>query len=432
MAQRPDVIIIGAGLAGLSAARTLQAHGVPSLLFEASAGIGGRVVTDEVDGFQIDRGFQVLLDSYPEARRTLDLAALDLRPFAPGALLHRGGGRFGRVGDPLRAPLDGFRSLTSGAFSLGDALRVLGLQVASRRAIASPMPSASASSSSSPSMAISTTTLDALRARGFSTRAIEAFFRPFFGGVFLDHDLTPTQPWFEWLFGMFATGRATLPAAGMQAIPTQLAAGLPSGHLRRESPVRRLHERAVELESGEVIEAETIILATDGTAAARLLPEIAAPTWSGCVTLSYAAPAAPILTPHLALKAPDDPGPVNHVCVPSIVAPSYAPRGRHLVSATIIGSRPEDDAALDRATRTQLSDWFGASVTEHWELLRVSRVPFSLPRTLLGETQAAEAVRRAPGLYCCGDHLETPSINGAMRSGRRAAEAVLAALTPRT
>ena len=414
MAQRPDVIIIGAGLAGLSAARTLQAHGVPSLIVEASDRIGGRVATDLVDGFRIDRGFQVLLDSYPEARRGLDFAALDLRPFAPGALLHRGDGRFGRIGDPLRTPLDGLRSLRSGAFTLADAFRVLGLRAASAGASDAPMRSGGP------------TSLEALRARGFSARAIEAFFRPFFGGVFLDRELTPARPWFEFLFGMFAAGRATLPREGMQAIPAQLAAALPSGHVRRESPVRRLHARAVELESGEVLEAEAIILATDGTAAARLLPELSAPAWSGCVTLAYAAPAAPITTPHLALKAPDDPGPVNHVCVPSIIAPSYAPAGRHLVSATIVGTPADDDAELDRDTRAQLSTWFGASAVDRWQLLKVSRVPFSLPRVLLGEADAAAAVRRATGHYTCGDHLETPSINGAMRSGRRAAEAVLA------
>ena len=419
MAQRPDVIIIGAGLAGLSAARTLQARGVPSLVFEASDRIGGRVATDLVDGFRIDRGFQVLLDSYPEARHGLDLSALDLRPFAPGALLHRGGGRFGRIGDPLRAPLDGVRSLMSGAFTLGDAFRVLGLRSASVAAHDAPMRTEGP------------TTLEALRARGFSAQAIEAFFRPFFGGVFLDRELMPARPWFDFLFGMFATGRATLPSEGMQAIPAQLASALPSGHLRRESPVRRLHDRAVELESGEVIEAETIILATDGTAAARLLPELSAPAWSGCVTLSYAAPDAPITTRHLALKAPGDPGPVNHVCVPSIVAPSYAPAGRHLVSATITGSPSDVDPALDRAARTQLGDWFGAAAVDRWQLLRVSRVPFSLPRTLLGESAATAAVRRATGLYACGDHLETPSINGAMRNGRRVADAVLADLAAR-
>ena len=419
MAQRPDVIIIGAGLAGLSAARTLQSHGVPSLLFEASDRIGGRVTTDPVDGFRIDRGFQVLLDSYPEAQRGLDLAALDLRPFAPGALLHRGGGRFGRIGDPLRAPLDGVRSLMSGAFTIGDAFHVLGLRAASAAAHDAPMRTEGP------------TTIEALRVRGFSTQAIEAFFRPFFGGVFLDRELTPARPWFEFLFRMFATGCATLPSEGMQAIPAQLAAALPSGHLRRESPVRRLHARAVELESGEVIEAETIILATDGAAAARLLPEVSAPAWSGCVTLSYAAPEAPIATRHLALKAPDDPGPVNHVCVPSIIAPTYAPAGRHLVSATIIGMSNDDDDALDRAARTQLGDWFGIAAVGRWQLLAVSRVPFSLPRTLLGESAAAAAVRRADGLYACGDHLETPSINGAMRSGRRVADAVLADLPAR-
>jgi len=117
--------------------------------------------------------------------------------------------------------------------------------------------------------------------------------------------------------------------------------------------------------------------------------------------------------------------------VPSVVAPSYAPAGRHLISATIIGTPSDDDTALDRAARTQLDEWFGAAAVDRWQLLRVSRVPFSLPRTLLGESAATTAVRRAGGLYACGDHLETPSINGAMRSGRRVAEAVLADLAAR-
>lgn len=411
MVQAPEVIVVGGGLAGLAAARALAARAIPVQVLEASTEVGGRVATDEVDGFLLDRGFQVLLDSYPEARRVLDLAALDLQPFAAGALIHQGG-RMGRVADPWRDPLAGVRSLVSGVFTPADAWRMMRLRS-----------DALLDESRDPGTSTQTTAR-ALADRGFSERAIESFFRPFFGGVFLDAQLSAPRPWFEFLFGMFATGSATLPADGMRAIPRQLAAALPAGTVRTSARVRGVRRDGVELDGGERIRARAVIVATDARRLAVLVPGSRAPSWVGCATLYYAAPESPLGEPVLVLNGEPRTGPVNHVCVPSDVARGYAPRGQHLVSATTIGVPSGDDASVDRDAREQLARWFGAPAVDRWRLLRVSRVAHTLPRFAPG-VSGARAVRLSDGLYACGDHLETPSINGALRSGRRAAEALL-------
>ncbi len=417
MPANPDVIVVGGGLAGLAAARTLTAAGIPTLLLEASEAPGGRVATESVEGFQLDRGFQVLLDSYPEAQRQLDLSALDLRAFAPGALVRRAGG-FGRVADPWRAPLAGVRSLVSGVFTPADAWRMMTLR---RDALRAAAVDAEVSDR---------TAARALVDRGFSERAIDGFFRPFFGGVFLDAQLTAPSHWFEFLFAMFAAGRATLPAAGMRAIPAQLARALPAGVLRTHARVRTARPGRVELTTGEAFAPRAVIVATDARHLAVLVPGTRVPAWNGCVTLNYAAPASPLGDPLLVLNGEPGSGPVSHLCVPSDVAPTYAPPGAALVAATIVGTPGQEDAELDRSTRRQLGRWFGAEAVRSWRLLRAVRVTHALPR-VPGGLQPERAVRLGEGLYACGDHLETPSINGALRSGRRAAEALLADLALR-
>lgn len=413
MTATSDVIVVGGGLAGLAAARQCARAGLAPLVLEAGPEVGGRISTEHVDGFLLDRGFQVLLDSYPEARRVLDFDALSLGRFAPGALVWKGRG-FGRVADPWRAPLAGLQSLVSGVFTPSDAWRMLRF-----RADALGAGDADYDAGADRSAA------RALHDRGFSDRSIEGFFRPFFGGVFLDAQLTAPAPWLEFLFAMFATGLATLPAGGMQAIPRQLAAALPAGSVRTGARVRSIAEGRVELTSGETLTARAIIVATDARHAAVLLPGTRAPAWSGCATLYYAAAESPLSAPLLVLDGESRRGPVNHLCVPSDIAPGYAPPGQSLISATVVGHPDADDGALDREVRAQLTRWFGGDVVRGWRLLRASRVPHSLPRNSPRSEQRDEAVRVAAGVYACGDYLETPSINGALRSGRRAADALL-------
>jgi len=408
--SRTEVVVIGAGLAGLTCARRLTELGIPFVLLEASDRVGGRVATDLVDGYRLDRGFQVLLDSYPEARRNLDLEKLATRPFAAGALVWRSG-RFWRIVDPWRAPLSALTTLRAPFVSLADAGRMALLR---RRAVDEGARTADG------------TALEHLRQAGFSDRLIEGFFRPFFAGSTLDPDLGVPAAWFLSLFGFFARGSAVLPAEGMQAIPEQLAAALTPGALRLSSRVTSLSQGAVELDSGERIECREVVLAADASAAGKVLGVQEEPDWLGTTTLYYAADRSPVGEPILVLNgegAAD--GPVNHLAVLSDAQPSYAPRGSSLISVSALGIPSQDDEQLDEAARAQLVRWYGPEVRS-WRRIRVDRIERALPR----HTSSSNEIPRRPGLHVCGDHVASPSIQGSMESGRSAAEAVRTALHP--
>ncbi|MEM7310082.1 MAG: NAD(P)/FAD-dependent oxidoreductase [Planctomycetota bacterium] len=403
-----DVLIVGAGLAGLACAKELIDSGLSCLVLEGAERVGGRVTTDEVDGFLLDRGFQVLLSDYPEARRTLDFDALRLRPFDPGGLVRRGG-REWRVVDPWRDPARGMLTLRAPFVSLADGMRMARLR---GEALAGRPGGSDA------------TALEHLRSRGFSEPLLESFFRPFFGGVMLDRELGAPAWYLLALFGWFARGSAVLPERGMRALPEQLAGGLPDGTLHLATPVASVAPDGVELESGERLSAREVVVATDASAAARLLGRPATTGWSGTTTLYYAAERSPVGAPMLVLNG-DGPGagPVNHLCVLSDAQPSYAPAGAVLVSVSVNGVPDEADEALDAAVRAQLTGWYGAAVAG-WRHLRTDRIPHALPRAF---TRPDAPVASEP-ITVCGDHVATPSIQGALGSGRRAAEHVVARL----
>jgi len=416
MTEHPEVLIVGGGLAGLCCARRLAQANVRSLVLESSDAIGGRVRTDEVDGFLLDRGFQVLLTAYPEARATLDYPALELRSFHPGALVHWRG-RLHRIADPLRAPADAIVSLFSPLGSLADKLRVGKLWLDVRR--------------ESPEALLhrpETTTLARLRAAGFSDSLIERFLRPFFAGVFLERELVTSSRFFDFVFRMFAGGSIAIPAGGMGSIPTQIAAGLPAGTLRTGTRVSHVTPGSVTLESGESLDAAAVVVATDGDTAARLVPAIQPPiAWNGCTTLYFAAGAPPVRLPILILDG-EGTGPVNNVCVVSEVAPGTAPPSMALISATVVGIPDSEDPELESAVRAQLAGWFGTEVGT-WRLLRIYRLPNALPAEPPGVLDPPRRpVRVEAGLYVCGDHRDDASINGAMVSGRRTAKLVLEGL----
>ena len=269
-----------------------------------------------------------------------------------------------------------------------------------------------------------TTTLQTLRENGFSDSMIDRFFRPFLGGIFLDGDLLTSSRMFQFVFRMFSLGNACLPEEGMEAIPRQLAATLPQGSIRFGAKVAHVRSNGVTLESGEELHAKKVVVATDGPTAGSLLGGAEPVASQGVTCLYFAAPTPPVERPILVLNG-DGAGPINNLCVPTTVAPSYGPTGSGLVSVTVLGTHP-DAAALQAEVQTQLKDWFGAQA-EGWRHLRTYRIPHALPRQsppALAEIQ--RPVRTSTGVYVCGDHRDNASINGAMVSGRRCAERLLA------
>jgi phytoene dehydrogenase-like protein len=249
---------------------------------------------------------------------------------------------------------------------------------------------------------------------------IERFFRPFYSGVFLERDLATSSRMFEFTLRMFAEGDAVIPTGGMSAIPRHVASKLPEGSIRLNTPVESINEArtTVTLKDGSTLSARAIVIATDGSAAHRLLgSHIPKPTFNGTACLYFVADQPPINGQGQGL--------INNLCVPTRIAPSYGPPGAHLVSVSTVGVPEMSDDSLVALVRAELSEWFGAAALD-WKHLRTYRIPEALPemlpRTLTTEVRQT---RLAAGLYIAGDHVATASTNGAMRSGRLSAEAIL-------
>lgn len=408
--SQSDVVIVGAGLAGLCCARELHRAGVPVQILEASDGVGGRVRTDVVDGFRLDRGFQVLLTAYPEAQRQLDYGALDLRSFISGAVI-RHHGRFHRIIDPWRERGSFLSAAFSPVGSWMDKIRVAKLRSElARRSIDDIF------------RAPEISTKESLVRRRFSQEFIKLFFRPFYGGILLDSKLAASSRMFEFIFQMLAAGDAAVPALGMGEIPRQIAASLPEGSVRLNTPVDRVTEdRQIVLQSGETLKPATIVVATEGPEAMRLLGiRRGIPSRSVCC-LYFAAPEAPVEEPILVLGAGSR-GVVNNLAVMSAVSPAYAPPGQHLVSVSVLGLPSRDNEHLEFLVRTQLKRWYGVAV-DSWRLLRQYTIEHAHP--VVTPLQLHQPPSWAPGIFLCGDHRATPSIQGALESGRRTAEALL-------
>jgi glycine/D-amino acid oxidase-like deaminating enzyme len=396
------IVVVGAGLAGLSAALELVTAGEDVTVLEAGDDVGGRVRTDVIDGLRFDRGFQIMLPAYPELER-LDLGPFPLRHLRSGVFVHDNG-RHDLLADPRTGPSAWDGMLRQHVLGARDLAALSAFSARDAFGPARPLLTAQ-----------DRTTRDELRSLGVTERAVDAVFRPFLSGVFLERELRTSSRFFHLVWRSFARGGAAVPALGMGELPKALAAKLPEGTVQLETAVRAVHDNGVDLEDGGRLAADAVVVATDGTTAARLLPGLGEPRWNSVTTWYFRPPRSPLRDGCLVVDA--NGGPVVNTAVMSEVSRPYSPRAP-LVQATVL------DEASEKDVRAHLDRLYGTD-TSRWEVLRRYDIARALP-AMDAPHRLRKSVRAGGRRYVCGDHRDTSSIQGALYSGRRAARAVLA------
>ena len=406
-----DVIIIGAGLAGLTAAKVLKAEGKLVKIIEASDAVGGRVQTDEVDGFLLDRGFQVLLTAYPETKRFLDYKALELCKFDPGALILNNNG-ITQIGDPIRQPGSLVSTLLSSAGTFLDKLRMLRLKLKLARKSIDDIFSEK-----------EFTTMAYLKNMGFSQRIISQFFRPFMTGIFLENKLSTSSRMFEFVFKMFSEGDAAIPARGMGMISLQLAQGLSPNEIVFNETVTIIEGNQVKTSSGSTYQAAYILIATDQLHLPAPHQQVDT-SYHSVTNMYFTAGRKPFTMPLITLNASPD-RIVNNIAVMNQISPHYSANGDALISLTLVGDHSKQNTAkLQAIVIDELQFWYPDAV--NWKHLKTYHIGYALPDDdhVINEPEY-KAMRLNAQCFVCGDHLMNGSINAAMKSGRLAAEAII-------
>lgn len=406
--QNPNVYIIGAGISGLIAALVLEENGIHPTIIEATERPGGRVKTDIIEGFQLDRGFQVLLSNYPAAQKYLDYDALQLQKFKAGACIFIDG-KQKFFGDPLRDLSMVFSTLFSGIGNLSDKLKVLKLN---KKLQKKSLPAIFETKE--------TTTLQYLQDLGFSTGIINQFFKPFFSGIFLETALDTSSRMFEFVFKMFGEGLALLPKGGIEEISKQLTNKLQHTTFRLNTKVATVNNQVISLENGEEIEADYTIIATEPSSLVSNLSNQKT-AWKSCQNLyfttskkSYEAPFIGLVTKENSL--------INNIFYHTSLPMVHQGEGE-LLSVTVVKEHQLTETALIEAVQKELKENCNIQDTT---FLKLYHIPKALPQlqNIQYELQPSET-RLTDTIFLAGDIQLNGSLNAAMIAGERAATAIL-------
>lgn len=408
--QQKQIHIIGAGVSGLCAALTLEQCGYSPTVYEASVSVGGRVKTDEIEGYQLDHGFQVMIDAYPAAQKYLDYEVLQLQPLVPGAALFSNG-RGHAFGDPLRDGKMLWSTLFSKSAGIADKWKIFQLSNTLKKKTLSAIFEQK-----------ETTTIDYLKTYGFSNKVIEQFFKPFFTGIFLETELTTSSRMFEFVYKMFAEGKAVIPKSGMQAIPQQLADKLTNTQLVLNEKVSKVTNEGVTLASGALLNSDFTIVATDPQ---PVLPNYHSTLkWKTCDCLYFEVTERTLSQPIIGLNTSGN-ALVNNIFFSTSIGTQSKGAGE-LLSATVVREHSFDPKELIEKVKAELANVFGI---DDAKFLKHYPIPKSLPalNDLAYQRDPSESMLTEK-IALAGDHLLNGSLNAAMLSGESAALAAHNAL----
>ncbi len=411
--MKPTITIIGAGISGLTAAVYLHRNGLNIQILEASERAGGRIKTDVIDGFRLDRGFQVLLTNYPETKALLDYDKLNLKRFLPGATVLFDDGQF-EIADPFRRPSAILATIFAPVGSIKDKINTFLLK---NKLVKISIPDIFKQAE--------TDTISQLKNYGFSNKMIARFYKPFFSGIFLENDLKTSSNMFDFVMKMFSEGDAAIPELGMEEIPKQLVAMLPINSIHYNTKVAEIDTHKIICENGQVFETDKIIIATEATAFAKdYIPE-SKKNYNSVTNFYFEAKIAPTQKAVVVLNAATNKKWVNNLTVMTNISSKYAANNKILISVSYNGIPNIEDELLAENMKNELKKWYGNQVLE-WKMIKTYSIKYALPNqdSVKNELNQNE-IKINENLYICGDHLLNGSINAAMKSGRVVSELII-------
>lgn len=408
--MKPTITIIGAGISGLTSAVYLYQKGYKVQILEATDRAGGRIKTDIVNGFLLDRGFQVFLTEYPEAKAILNYEKLNLKKFLPGATVLYDDGQF-EIADPFRRPSAFFNTLFAPVGSLKDKINTFFLKkklvnITLLNIFKQPQ----------------IETVSKLKEYGFSDKMIERFYKPFFSGIFLENELKTSSNMFDFIMKMFSEGDAAIPEFGMEEIPKQLVKQLPDDSIFFNHKVNSIDNNTIICENGAKFRTDKIIIATEAVGFAKNYLSDIKQNYRQVTNVYFEAKLPPTNKAVVILNAATNKKWVNNLTVMSNVSDKYAPLGKVLISISLNGIPTDDDVILAQNMKNELKKWFGNQV-EDWIMLKTYRIKYALPnQNSISNELNSKQFQINENLFICGDHLLNGSINAAMKSGRIIAE----------